>query len=486
MELNSNLLKALKLEKFEIPTDIQQKAIPLILQRKDLMASAETGSGKTAAFMLPALQMLENASQAKGRGPRVLILAPTRELANQIYDTAKKIGKFTSARFACITGGVPYFHQERALRGLLDILIATPGRLIDHMSQNRVDFSRLELFILDEADRMLDMGFKKEIEKVMAVLPKQRQTLLFSATLEGPVANIAKQLLNDPVRVQLAEKAKPHALITQRIHAVDDIRHKHSLLNHVLEQPGMWQAIVFTRTKQGAERLSRELSVSDIQCAALHGDMKQSKRTKTLQQLHRGEVQVLVATDVAARGIDVKKISHVINFDMPKTVDDYIHRIGRTGRSGETGIAISFVAPDEWRQISQIERVTGQSLERCVIPGLEPKKINNNNKNNNTKHNKHQSRSGRGQRNNAFRNENSSKMERYGKEKRPYSKLNNDKDKNNKHERSSYSAKLLSNPTPKKPDSQFKKFKPRNNKKDDSGSFRKEKKSKRFYSQKQH
>lgn len=373
MALDDKLKQALKANGYITPTEIQTQAIPVVLEGRDLMASAKTGSGKTVAFVLPILQLLLTPSTKPGRGPRVLVLTPTRELADQVTDTIWKMCKFTQFRSGTITGGVPYPPQERLLSKPVDLLVATPGRLIDHMNRGRIDFSRLETLVLDEADRMLDMGFMADIERILEPLPQDRQIVLFSATLEGPVQKIARQFLRNPVSLHLAHGTQANALISQRVHQADDFRHKRALLTHILEEPGMWQAIVFTGTKRGAEELAQDLSSLKIMCAALHGDMKQSKRTRTLERMHRGQIRVLIATDVAARGIDVKKISHVINFDMPKSPEDYVHRIGRTGRCGETGIAISLIGPKDWPQLARIERVTGQRLERQVISGLEPR-----------------------------------------------------------------------------------------------------------------
>lgn len=370
--LHEKLMNSVLSQNFSQPTEIQSAVIPLILQGRDLMASAETGAGKTLAFVLPALQCLMQPSSKEGIGPRVLVLTPTRELADQVSEVARKMAKFSSLKVGTITGGVPYHGQENLLRRPLDFLVATPGRLIDHMNQGRVDFSRVELFILDEADRMLDMGFMKDIEKIFNPLPKDRQILLFSATLEGPVQQIAHRFLKEPEKVQLTSAKKENLLISQVVFQADNYRHKLALLDKILGEGELWQAIVFISTKRGAKELAAELSAKKVACAELHGDMKQSKRTQTIDRMKRGYIRVLVATDVAARGLDVKNLSHVINFDLPKTGEDYIHRIGRTGRAGEKGTAISFVAPKDWSLLTQIERFTGKRLERKVIPGLEP------------------------------------------------------------------------------------------------------------------
>lgn len=374
MNFNTSLLQSLKSQKFETPTEIQKQAIPIIMEGHDLLATAETGSGKTLAFVTPALDLLTREPAHKtGRGPRVIILSPTRELANQIADCTKKLCKQLPYNYGIITGGVPYFNQEKMLENTLDYLIATPGRLIDHSNQGRVDYSRVELLVLDEADRMLDMGFRKDVEFILDSIPSERQILLFSATFDGDLKSIANRFLKNPKRIELSVQRAPHALISQEIYQTNDGRHKIALLQHLLESSGLWQAIVFTRTKRGAEKLANDLFSNKILCAPLHGDMKQSKRTKTLAQMHKGQIKALIATDVAARGIDVKGLSHVINYDLPMSPDDYIHRIGRTGRCGETGVAISFVGPDDWNLLAQIERHTGQRLERKIIPGLEPK-----------------------------------------------------------------------------------------------------------------
>jgi superfamily II DNA/RNA helicase len=360
---------------FETPTDIQAQAIPLALAGRDIMASSQTGTGKTAAFVLPALQRLLSPSEMRGRGPRVVVLTPTRELANQVNESIRTLGRFTRLKTGTIVGGVPYPPQERLLSKPLDLLVATPGRLMDHMERRRVDFSRVELLILDEADRMLDMGFIDDVQTIASAITTNPQTLLFSATLEGEILKVAGKLLDDPARIQIGGVKQRHELITQRVHLCDDLQHKHALLQHLLQDTGVYQAIVFTATKRSADELADRLSVEhDIQAAALHGDLRQSARNRIVERLRRGRLQVLVATDVAARGLDVKDISHVINFDLPMVAEDYIHRIGRTGRAGATGIAVSLIGPTDRQKVSRIERLLGYRLERTVIPGLEPRK----------------------------------------------------------------------------------------------------------------
>ena len=337
------------------------------------MCSAPTGTGKTAAFVLPALQLLAKPAKP-GRGPRVLVLTPTRELALQVTTAVEKYSKFMPrVRTGTVLGGMPYPKQRRLLESPLDILVATPGRLIDFIDQGKVDFSRLELLVLDEADRMLDMGFIKPVERIAGATPAGRQTLLFSATLDGGIATLAKRLLKQPKLIACEATKAEYDNIEQRLHYVDDGGHKHRLLDHLLRDVDLTQAIVFTATKRGADRLAGKLNDSGHSAAALHGNMNQSQRNRTLDGMRRGNVRVLVATDVAARGIDVVSITHVINFDLPKVAEDYVHRIGRTGRAGASGIAISFAAPDDAQQLKQIERYTGRQIERHVVAGMEPK-----------------------------------------------------------------------------------------------------------------
>jgi len=374
LNLNPAILQALTAAGYSEPTPVQAKAIPEALAGHDLMCSAPTGTGKTAAFVLPALQRLAQPATKHGRGPRVLVLTPTRELALQVTTSADKYSKFLRRlSIGTVLGGMPYPKQRRLLESPLDILVATPGRLIDFIEQGKVDFSRLELLVLDEADRMLDMGFIRPVERIAGMTPATRQTLLFSATLDGGIAKLAQRLLKNPQLIEVAAPKARHENIEQRLHHVDDGGHKHRLLDHLLRHQDVDQAIVFTATKRGADRLAGKLYDDGHAAAALHGNMNQSKRNRTLDGLRRGDVRVLVATDVAARGIDVASITHVINYDLPKAAEDYVHRIGRTGRAGASGTAISFAAPDDTRQVQQIERYTGRPIERHVIAGLEPK-----------------------------------------------------------------------------------------------------------------
>jgi superfamily II DNA/RNA helicase len=373
LNLHSSILKAIEASGYTTPTPIQEQAIPEIIAGKDLMASAQTGTGKTAAFMLPALNRLATPSTVRGKGPRVLVLTPTRELAQQVCDATTKYGKQMRIKTISILGGMPYPVQNRLLAGSVDILVATPGRLIDHIQRGRIDFSRLEMLILDEADRMLDMGFVDDVDFIANATPKTRQTLLFSATLDGVVGNLASRLLKDPKRISIAATKDKHENIEQRMMFADDVAHKGKLLSHILTDVELNQAIVFTATKRDADGLADQLASQGHSSAALHGDMNQRQRNRTLQRLRDGHLRVLVATDVAARGIDVPGISHVINFDLPKFAEDYIHRIGRTGRAGTNGIAISFASNRDAIMLKRIERYTDQSIKMHTIEGLEPK-----------------------------------------------------------------------------------------------------------------
>ena len=372
LNLDARLLKAVEACGFSEPTEIQRQAIPVVLAGHDLMASAQTGTGKTAAFVLPALQQLLKPSDSRGRGPRVLVLTPTRELAMQVNDNIRQFSKFVKFTNGTIVGGMPYPPQMRMLKQPLDLLVATPGRLIDHMEQGRVDFSRLEVLVLDEADRMLDMGFVNAVKTIAAAMPGNRQTLLFSATLEGRVLKIAQQLLKNPERIALATNNERNKAIQQHVHHADSVSHKHQLLDHHLSNVDLNQAVIFTATKRAADRLSRSLMVQGHKSAALHGDMSQNKRKRTVENMRRGKFRLLVATDVAARGLDISGITHVINFDMPMVAEDYIHRIGRTGRAGAKGNAISLIGPGDWDKLFSIERLTGNKIRREVVDGLEP------------------------------------------------------------------------------------------------------------------
>ncbi|QDC44093.1 DEAD/DEAH box helicase [Methylophilus medardicus] len=373
LNLDPSILRALTDAGYENPTAIQAQSIPEALQGRDIMASAQTGTGKTAAFTLPALNLLATPHPVRSRGPRILVLTPTRELAAQVNEAARKYGKFLRARCISIVGGMPYPLQNKLLSQPLDILVATPGRFIDHLDRGRIDLSRLQMLVLDEADRMLDMGFMPDVERICDALPADRQTLLFSATLDG-IMDIGKRFLRNPLTIQVAGQKEKHANIEQRLHFVDDMNHKNKLLEHLLIAPDVNQTIIFTSTKRHADLLAEDLYAAGHSTAALHGDMTQGARNRTLTKLRHGDVKVLVATDVAARGIDVQGISHVINYDLPKFAEDYVHRIGRTGRANNTGVAISFASNADRHLLRKIEQYTGQKLQAEVIAGFEPKR----------------------------------------------------------------------------------------------------------------
>jgi superfamily II DNA/RNA helicase len=374
LNLHPLIIKAIVEAGYTTPTPIQQQAIPELILGHDIMASAQTGTGKTAAFMLPALHRLATPSKVSGRGPRVLVLTPTRELALQVSEAATKYGKYLPrTKIVSILGGMPYPLQNKLLSQPVDILVATPGRLIDHIQRGRINFSRLEMMVLDEADRMLDMGFIDDVEKIAAATPATRQTLLFSATLDNAIDKVAARILKSPKRIQVAAQQAKLDNIEQRLHYADDLTHKNKLLDHVLSDETLKQAIIFTATKRDADTLADNLAAKGFEANALHGDMNQRERTRTLNKLRRGGLRILVATDVAARGIDVANITHVINFDLPKFAEDYVHRIGRTGRAGASGIAISLASGKDSVHLKRIERFTGQPITLHTIAGLEPR-----------------------------------------------------------------------------------------------------------------
>ncbi|MEX1013293.1 MAG: DEAD/DEAH box helicase [Waddliaceae bacterium] len=374
LQLHPQILKAVAESGYTEATKIQIEAIPKILEGFDIRASAQTGTGKTAAFLLPILNNLVEPSPKPGKGPRVLIIAPTRELAMQIASQSEKYSKYLKrTKTVCISGGVPYHAQMRSLSRHYDILIATPGRLIDYIHRGKIDFSRLEMLILDEADRMLDMGFIDPIKEIVAATPTSRQTLLFSATLQGPILRLSEQFLKDPIEIVIHSKREKHENISQKIHYTDDLYHKNRLLNHILSDDEVENTIVFTSTKRHAAQLVLELHDKGHLVAALHGDMNQRQRTRTITELRNGKINILVATDVAARGIDVQSITHVINFDLPRNIEDYVHRIGRTGRAGAKGTALSFASRADRMLVRRIEEFTGQQIAIEEVAGLEPK-----------------------------------------------------------------------------------------------------------------
>lgn len=365
------VLKSLNEAGYSKPTPIQEAAIPKILEGHDLLASAQTGSGKTAAFLLPALHKVKAAGS--GKGPKILILVPTRELAMQVASQAVKYSKYMHrVSTVCLYGGAPYPAQNKQLARPYEILVATPGRLIDHMERGRVDLSQVQLFILDEADRMLDMGFMKPVEQIASKLPQQLQTVMFSATFEKAILKLAGNLLKNPCQINLAETTKKHENIEQALYFADNLQHKLRLLDHLLTQTLSQQTIVFTATKSYAEQLGEILRENGYSVGILHGDMQQRRRSSTIKQLREGKINILVATDVAARGIDIPTINYVINFDLPMNIEDYIHRIGRTGRAESKGTALSFVLAKDRHLVEKIATLTNKETAVLTIPGLEP------------------------------------------------------------------------------------------------------------------
>ncbi len=370
--LTPELTSALDQSGFTTPTDVQAQAIPAALAGRDLLVSAQTGSGKTAAFLLPGMVKLAQKSTGKGMGPRILVLTPTRELAQQVEKNATEYGvNLRWLRTVCLVGGASFGYQVRAMSRPIDIMVATPGRLMDHMRQGRIDFSRLEMLVLDEADRMLDMGFIEDIETIVRATPESRQTVLFSATLDGNIGRLAQKLTRDPQRIEIA-RAESGGNIEEHLLYADDSRHKERLLDHILKEAGFDQAVIFTATKVGSEELADKLSDLGYSAACLHGDMPQNWRNRTLNDLRRGRIRVLVATDVAARGIDVPTITHVINYDLPKQAEDYVHRIGRTGRAGRDGVAITLAETKEYHRVRRIEQYLKRQIVEGVIEGMEP------------------------------------------------------------------------------------------------------------------
>jgi ATP-dependent RNA helicase RhlE len=369
--LHSDLLRALGGMGIEQPTPIQADAIPVAMTGRDVLATANTGSGKTAAFLLPTLHRLLSENKiGPAAGTRILVLSPTRELAAQIHDNLAKLAGHTRITGASIYGGVAMGPQIRAFRSGANVLVATPGRLLDHLRNPYAKLDKVETVILDEADRMLDMGFLPDIRKILARIPAGRQTLLFSATLPGEIRALSKEFMRDPALVEKAVKAAPAAGITQAVYPVPH-HLKTSLLTRLLEGENLQSVICFVRTKARADRLTRNLMNANISCAAIHGDRTQGQRQRALDGFKRGHTRVLVATDVAARGIDVADVSHVINFDVPGAPEDYIHRVGRTGRAAATGDAFTFVSPDEESDLRQIQKVLGKPLPRVTVEGFD-------------------------------------------------------------------------------------------------------------------
>jgi ATP-dependent RNA helicase RhlE len=369
--LSPELLSTVAKQGYTVPTPVQAEAIPLVLAGRDLMAGAQTGTGKTAAFVLPMVQRLHASRRDGRRGVRALILAPTRELALQVEESVRTYSAGRPIRSAAIYGGVGFDPQVRALRGGAEIVVATPGRLLDHVGQRTIDLSAVEILVLDEADRMLDMGFIRDIRKILAILPAQRQNLLFSATFSDDIRRLAAGLLHEPASVQVTPRNTPSELVSQVAHPVDRER-KRELLSHLVKTGVIYQALVFTRTKHGANRLATQLEHDGIPATAIHGNKSQPQRVRALADFKANKYAILVATEVAARGLDIDSLPHVVNFELPMVAEDYVHRIGRTGRAGVDGRAVSLVCVDEAKLLYDIERVLGRSIPSEVIPGFEP------------------------------------------------------------------------------------------------------------------
>ena len=369
--LSETILRTINKIGYSTPTPIQTKAIPAVLSGKDVMATAQTGTGKTASFALPLLQRLADGNKAKANHIRALILTPTRELAVQVAQSFATYGKHLSLKSNVVYGGVKINPQMMRLRGGIDVLVATPGRLLDLFSQNAVKFSQLEMLVLDEADRMLDMGFSEEIRKILTLLPKKRQNLLFSATFSDDIRKLIDELLNNPVQIEISPRNTTVKSIKQWVYEVDKSK-KPALLSHLVCSKDWSQVLVFTRTKNGADQLVRHLKSENLSAVAIHGDKSQGLRTRALADFKANKTRVLVATDIAARGLDISGLPHVINFDLPKVPEDYIHRIGRTGRASSQGEGISLVSADEVKLLSAIETLTHQTLVREVETGFIP------------------------------------------------------------------------------------------------------------------
>jgi ATP-dependent RNA helicase RhlE len=369
--LSAALLKAVDKKGYSEPSPIQEKAIPRILEGKDVLASAQTGTGKTAGFTLPILQILAEKAPERRRQIRTLILTPTRELAAQIYENVREYGEFLDIRSTVIFGGVNQNPQVKTLRQGVDILIATPGRLLDLHNQKVFTLSNVEILVLDEADRMLDMGFLRDIKKIMALIPARRQNLLFSATFSADIKKLAGEFLHNPVLVEATPENTTAEMVSHKIYLVDK-GNKNDLAIKLIKEGDWHQVLVFTRTKHGANKLSQKLEKSGLSSAAIHGNKTQNARTKALAGFKDNKIRVLVATDIAARGLDIPLLPHVINYELPNIPEDYVHRIGRTGRAGASGDAISLVGIDERTYLREIEKLLGQKLDTEIVKGFEP------------------------------------------------------------------------------------------------------------------
>jgi ATP-dependent RNA helicase RhlE len=366
--LSAPILAALDAKGYTTPTPIQVQAIPALIEGRDLCGIAQTGTGKTAAFALPSIMRLTaNQAQRRPLSCRMLVLSPTRELAAQIAQSFKDYGKGQRLATECVFGGVPINRQIAALRPGVDVLVATPGRLLDLIDQRALSLKHVEIFVLDEADQMLDLGFINALKRIDGMLPKQRQSLFFSATMPKSIADLGARFLNDPVKVSVAPQATTAERVDQHVIFVNQ-KEKTALLSAVLKREPIDRALVFTRTKHGADKVVRQLHATDIPCAAIHGNKSQAQRTQALEAFRRGDIKILIATDIAARGIDVSGVSHVVNFELPNVPEQYVHRIGRTARAGAEGVAISFVDAEERGFLKQIERLTRVQLEPMALP----------------------------------------------------------------------------------------------------------------------
>lgn len=369
--LNNALLKAIEKQGYKNPSPIQEKAIPLVLEGKDVLASAQTGTGKTAGFTLPMLQILNDTKHPKFRPIRALVLTPTRELAAQVYDNVRQYGANLNMKSTVVFGGVKAKSQIATIKQGVDILVATPGRLLDLENQKALSLKRIEILVLDEADRMLDMGFLRDIKKIMSLMPAKRQNLLFSATFSKEIKELAAGILHNPVLVEATPENSTAEKVAQKIFRVDKGK-KTELVTKLITDGNWKQVLIFTRTKHGANKLTKKLIASKVSAAAIHGNKSQGARTKALAQFKSNEIRVLVATDIAARGLDIPLLPHVINFELPNVPEDYVHRIGRTGRAGAKGEALSLVCIEEMEYIRQIEKLLGQKLETEILEGFEP------------------------------------------------------------------------------------------------------------------
>lgn len=371
--LSAEILRAISEKGYSKPTLIQKQAIPVILEGSDIMAGSQTGTGKTAAFTLPLLQRLSECPSSKGnfRPIRALILTPTRELADQVHKSVHTYGRYSHLKSTVVFGGVNIFHQVRNLQRGVDVLVATPGRLLDHVRQKNLDLSKVEILVLDEADRMLDMGFLPDVRKIISLLPKKRQNMLFFATFSNEIKELANSILKSPVLIEVATRNTAAESISQVVHPVDRNR-KRELLSFLIGSKNWKQVLIFTRTKHCANKLAQQLDNDGLAAVAIHGNKTQGARTRALEQFKRGSVRILVATDIASRGLDIDQLPHVVNFELPDSPEDYVHRIGRTGRAGKKGEAVSLVCGGEFHLLRAIERLLKTTIPQVVVPDYEP------------------------------------------------------------------------------------------------------------------